>query len=355
MGLVAKELRLSREEAEADVISLSAVPSNDSLLDSLLTREWGATGGALWKGKLGVLPRLGASRGPGARIGNYRIAEEIGQGGTCFVYRAHRCDGSYDQEVALKIVHSSPALRERARLERNILGRLRHRAIAQIIDGDETEAGEVWLAMELVTGSHIDDYCAEHQLTWQERIRLMLEVCEAIGHAHALGIVHRDIKPENIIVDSSGHVKLIDFGIATSCEGDSQEEGEVAFTPGFASPEQLSAQTVSSASDIFQIGRVLEELLTFIYLPGHAARNLAAVCARATKHAPEKRYASVEHLRDDLLRVLDVQPSVAFPWGFLRRAQFLVAKSWHSMIAMATAAFTGAVCSYVVFTWQAWN
>jgi len=345
-------LNLSKLDLRPNCRDFGVVPANDGLLDTLLSREWGATGGALWRGKLGVTPTPGVFRTAGERIGHYRIEEEIGRGGSSVVYRAHRCDGSYDQKVALKVIHPVPELRERARLERNILGRLSHRAIIQIMDGGETDAGEIWLATELVAGTHIDEFCAERQLTWQERIRLMLEVCDAVAHAHAVDVVHRDIKPDNIIVSEIGHVKLVDFGISTISSADLPHEREVALTLGFASPEQLTGQPVTSASDIYQIGRVVEEVLSFVDLPRHAARNLAAICAKATKQSPAKRYQSVLDLRDDLLRVLDVRPSRAFPWSLGRRMQFFALKTWRSIAAFGTCALFGAACACVLAYWS---
>jgi eukaryotic-like serine/threonine-protein kinase len=315
-------------------------------LDRLLSRPLGAAGGPLWSGRMGSALMTSVARQAGTRIGNYEIVEEIGRGGTSVVYRARRCDGAFCQEVALKLVHSAPALRGRARIERNILGRLRHPNIAQIIDGSETDAGEIWFAMELISGEHIDACSTNRNLTWRQRIVLVMEVCDAVGHAHAMSIVHGDIKPGNIIVDAFGRAKLVDFGISSSADPDdgANPDEESALTPCFASPEQFSGGTVTPASDIFQIGRVIEDLVSSATdVSDFVALNLAAVVSKATRYSPAQRYENAGALRADLQRVLDMRLSDARPWTACRRLQFLLIRKRETWPAIAAAIFIAAV------------
>ena len=317
-------------------------------LDRLLLRPLGATGGALWSGRLGSPSVAFASRAPGDRVGNYAIVEEIGRGGTSVVYRARRCDGVFEQEVALKIVHSTPSLRSRARLERNILGRLRHPNIAQIIDGGESPAGEIWFAMELVAGEHIDAHCASRRLGWSDRVRLVVDVCDAIGHAHAQSVIHGDIKPSNIIVDANRRVSLVDFGISSAATRESAYDdaaGETALTPGFASPEQFAGEPTTPASDLFQIGRVVEELVASSRdVPEPVARNLAAIVSKATRFKAGQRYENAAALRADLERVLAMRPCRARRWSVGRRLQMLALRKRESLPAFAAVALAAFLC-----------
>jgi eukaryotic-like serine/threonine-protein kinase len=317
-------------------------------LDRLLSRPLGATGGALWSGRLGSPSVALRAREAGDRVGNYAIVEEIGRGGTSVVYRARRCDGVFEHEVALKIVHSTPSLRGRARLERNILGRLRHPNIAQIIDGGESPAGEIWFAMELATGEHIDARCTNLRLDWSARVRLVIQVCDAIEHAHAQSVIHGDIKPGNIIVGANNRVSLVDFGISSAATDESANDaaaGESALTPGFASPEQFSGEPMTPASDLFQIGRVIEELVASARdVPEPVARNLAAIVSKATRFKAGQRYENAAALRADLECVLALRLCGARRWSFARRLQLLALRKRESLPAFAAVALVAVLC-----------
>jgi serine/threonine-protein kinase len=318
------------------------------VLDRLLSRPLGATGGALWSGRLGSPSVALASRKPGDRVGNYAIVEEIGRGGTSVVYRARRSDGVFEHEVALKIVRSTPSLRGRARLERNILARLRHPNIAQIIDGGESAAGEIWFAMELVTGAHIDAHCANRSVGWMDRVRLVIDVCDAIGHAHAQSVIHGDIKPGNIIVGENNRVSLVDFGISSGATQETAHDdaaGESALTPGFASPEQFAGEPITAASDLFQIGRVIEELVASTRdLPEPVARNLAAIVSKATRFKAGDRYENAADLRADLERVLALRLCRARRWSLGRRLQLLALRKRETLPALAAVVLVAVLC-----------
>src|SRR4029079_4438624 len=162
---------------------------------------------------------------------------------------------------------------ERFRREGNILARLRHPRIAHLIDAGVSPAGQPYLILEHVNGQSIDDYCDEHALPIDARLRLFLAVLDAVAHAHANLIVHRDIKPANVLVNTDGEVKLLDFGIAKLLARDSgwgngttvdqlTRDGGAVLTPHYAAPEQLSGSPITTATDVYALGVLLYLLLT---------------------------------------------------------------------------------------------
>jgi eukaryotic-like serine/threonine-protein kinase len=153
----------------------------------------------------------------GKRIGPYQIVEQIGTGGMGEVYRAFRADDQYQKRVAIKLVRAgqdSGFALSRFRNKRQILASLDHPNIARLLDGSTTEEGVPYFVMELIEGQPIDEYCTNHKLSVNERLKLFLQVCSAVQYAHQRLIVHRDLKPGNILVTSDGVPKLLDFGIA---------------------------------------------------------------------------------------------------------------------------------------------
>ncbi|HKP69874.1 MAG TPA: protein kinase [Pyrinomonadaceae bacterium] len=207
----------------------------------------------------------------GQRIGSYRIVRELGHGGMGAVYLAERDDGKFDQTVALKLLKremNTAALRRRFQLERDILASLEHPSIARLLDAGTTDDGIPFLAMEYVEGLSLDEYCNQHSLDLAARLDIFRSVCSAVSFAHRNLIVHRDLKPSNIIIDDEGAPKLLDFGISKilSSELDQQNSATVTklgvMTPGYASPEQLQGQSVTTATDIYSLGVILYELLT---------------------------------------------------------------------------------------------
>ncbi len=205
------------------------------------------------------------------RVGPYRILEEIGRGGMGVVYLGERADGHFEQEVAVKVTRPSFDSREVRRTfaqERQIIASLQHANIARLYDGGETDDGRPYSAMELVDGKPITVYCDEGNLSIGERLRLMEVVGSAVHHAHQNLVVHCDLKPSNILVTPTGEIKLLDFGIAKLLDAaDADRDGERdsgarGMTPVYASPEQLRGEPTTTASDIFQLGLLLFELLT---------------------------------------------------------------------------------------------
>ena len=208
----------------------------------------------------------------GRRVGPYKIVEQIGVGGMGEVYRAFRADDQYKKQVALKVVRGgqdSAFVVSRFKNERQILAGLDHPNIARLHDGGTTDDGVPYFVMELIEGQPIDQYCVQHELPIAERLKLFLQVCSAVQYAHQRLIIHRDIKPGNILVASDGTPKLLDFGIAKILDTESvtgQIEATLTvfrvLTPGYASPEQVKGEPITTASDVYSLGVVLYELLT---------------------------------------------------------------------------------------------
>ena len=285
----------------------------------------------------------------GRQVGPYRIEAEAGRGGMGSVWRARRIDGRYQGLVAIKLVHASwigQGAEERFRTEGHLLARLEHAHIARLLDAGVLEGTQPYLVLEYVEGVPIDEYCRLHALGVAARIRLFLDVLEAVAHAHSHLIVHRDLKPGNIFVTHAGVVKLLDFGIGKLLEGERgpgapTRSGASALTPQYAAPEQLTGDAVTTGTDIYTLGVVLYVLLTgrlpftddcgsrveFIQAvvtrdpprPSAVAglatiprRSLSGeldnILGKALKKDPRDRYLSVTDFADDLRRLLNHEP-----------------------------------------------
>ena len=281
----------------------------------------------------------------GHALGPWRLEERIGEGGMGTVYRAHRTDGAYERAVAVKLLRrGTDALARRLAAERRILGRLEHPNIARLYDSGVFD-GAPYLVMELVVGEPLVAYAEHRGLSVDERLRLFLQVCDAVAYAHHHLVVHRDLKPSNVLVteDARGRpqVKLLDFGIATllADDGAALTQAGGAMTPAYAAPEQVRGGTVTTATDVYALGVLLYELLTGrrpYELGGRTARqverivcdvepprpsqasdpalgrrlrgDLDTVVAKAMAKEPDRRYLSAEALAEDLHRHLDGQP-----------------------------------------------
>ncbi|MEO8010458.1 MAG: protein kinase, partial [Dokdonella sp.] len=217
----------------------------------------------------------------GARLGAFRVVRELGRGGMGVVHLAERDDGEFSQQVALKCMadRASAAGTELFRRERQILASLRHPNIARLLDGGGAEDGLLWFAMEWVEGERIDVHCARRALTLDDRLRLWIGVAAAVQFAHTRLLIHRDIKPGNVLVDVDGQPRLLDFGIATLL-GDSG--GPRAYSPGHASPEQRAGGDVGTASDQYQLGLLLDAMLSSHRAADHSATSGLVSVARST-------------------------------------------------------------------------
>ncbi len=291
----------------------------------------------------------------GRRIGPYRIESLIGHGGMGDVYLARRVDAEYEKEVAIKLLpggfHASFVL-QRFRAERQILATLEHPNIARLLDGGATDDGSPYLVMELVNGEPLDRYAERLGLSNRDRLKLFCDVCSAVSYAHQRLVVHRDLKPGNILVTPAGSVKLLDFGIAKLLQPATPEAAAApsptlmqVLTPGYASPEQVLGKPITMASDVYSLGVVLYVLLTGQspyrssldtaedairaicdtepVRPSSAtasmsgkrserlSRDLDAIILKALRKEPERRYAIVEQLAEDIRRHLGGLPVAA--------------------------------------------
>ncbi|MBK8284162.1 MAG: serine/threonine protein kinase [Ahniella sp.] len=217
----------------------------------------------------------------GKRFGPYTLIRTLGQGGMGQVYLAERSDGSFRQEVAVKVVREGwdhLELLERFRRERQILASLNHPNIARLLDGGASDTGEPYLVMEYVDGVSIGEYCDRERLSIPARVRLFSDVCAAVGYAHQRLVVHRDLKPSNILVTRDGTVKLLDFGIARLLAADATITAprDRLFTIGYAAPEQIRGEIPSVSVDVYALGLLLYELLTGQRAYGRTASTPAA-------------------------------------------------------------------------------
>ena len=257
---------------------------------------------------------------PAGRVGNYRLVRQVGEGGMWAVFLAVRADDSYEKKVAVKFVRSSmdsPDLRLRFEAERRILAKLEHPNIARLLDAGSTQDGQPYLVMEYVRGENILTYAERQALTVRERIEIFVMVCSAVQHAHQNLIVHRDLKPGNILINKAGMPKLLDFGIAklVEAEGSGGTTQVRILTPEYASPEQVRGQAVSTASDVYSLGAVLQALVA----GETAGRDLEIILMKAMRQEARHRYRSAADLADDLRRYLDGRAILARDYSALER------------------------------------
>ena len=230
--------------------------------------------------------------GPGDTVGPYRLLRSLGHGGMGEVWQAERADGTLKRKVALKLPHVTwaPGLAERFAREREILSSLEHPNIARLYDAGLDPHGRPYMALEYVEGMSIDAFCNRRALTVAERLRLLLQVADAVAFAHSRLVIHRDLKPGNILVTDDGQARLLDFGIAKLMEGDTTQEtaltrvGGRALTIDYASPEQIRGEPIGTSSDVYSLAVVAFELLAGAR-PYKLKRGSAAELEEAIAHA----------------------------------------------------------------------
>ena len=296
------------------------------------------------------------------RIGAYRLVRELGAGGMGTVFLAERQLGDTRQRVALKLIRGFPTVEARARLarERTLLGELNHPNIARLLDGGDSEDGQPYLVMEYVEGDALLAYCAERALDIETRLRLFVQLCRAVQHAHQHLIVHRDIKPSNVLVREDGTPVLLDFGIGKLLDGTERDATATrVFTPAYAAPEQREGRQATTASDVYALGCVLFELLagtgiadrpdgaslprpSTVASDASVARRLRGdldrIVLKATDPTPERRYASADAFAEDIGRHLAGQPVGAVPDSVAYRARKYVARHRWGVVAAALVA-----------------
>ncbi len=336
-------LALIRADQEADKALFLA---GDAILDSL-----------------GAQASEPAPEGAGQRVGAWVLERTIGTGGMGQVWLARRSDGQHEGRAAIKMLRMAVAdahANQRFAQEGRILARLSHPNIAMMLDAGFGADGQRYLVLEYVDGERIDRWCDAHRLDLAERLRLFLQVCAAVAHAHAHFIVHRDLKPSNILVVGDGQVKLLDFGIAKLLEADADGQAHLtgealaALTPGHAAPEQIVGGAITVATDVYALGVILFGLLggrrphgcaqssplqlaravvdgeprllsafepsddlasiasarqsTPERLPALLRGDLETMVAKALKKGPAERYASVQAFADDVRSHLEHRP-----------------------------------------------
>jgi eukaryotic-like serine/threonine-protein kinase len=283
-------------------------------------------------------------------IGPYELDRVLGRGGMGTVYLAHRADGQFRQELAIKVIDlplATDLYRKRFRMERQIQAKLTHPFIARLLDGGVSDSGELYLAMEYIDGVSIVRYCKEQQLSLRARLLLFKNVCKAVQYAHQNLVIHRDLKPDNILVVADGTPRLLDFGTAkllTEFPEDNIEDltlqGFRSFTPQYASPEQVFGKPISVASDIYSLGvllfQVLAEAPPYVLKEFNTEEMFRVICTEkppkpsaiavsaekpdadldsialmALRKEPEERYLTVAHFAADIQAWLDGRPVMA--------------------------------------------
>jgi serine/threonine-protein kinase len=341
----------------------------------------------------------------GMQVGNYLIRSKIADGGMGSVFLAEHAAEDFEQQVAIKLLphHRLDAGATRRFVEeRSILAGLRHPNIARLIDGGTLPDGMPYIVMDYIDGQPIDEYCEAKQLDNRAIIDLVLAVCDAVQYAHRKLVIHRDIKPGNILVDHRGVPLLLDFGIAKLIDPDHDDPKltraeQRVLTPLYASPEQIEGQPITTAADIYGLGLLLYRLLTgqMPYAPtGTTSRELAeailsqtpekpstavvasgadamrqrderwarrqqralrgdldTILLTALRKSPERRYASVAAMADDLRRYCEQRPILArrdSPFYAIRK---FVAR--HRLpVSAAVAVIAGAIAMTVYYTRQ---
>ena len=358
----------------------SLLASDHATTDSVLVSPLAGGGAAAaFAAAQAVDPMIGRTAGP------YRVIREIGRGGMGCVYLAQRADDQFRRRVALKTVN--PALVDKHALhrfenERQTMALLDHPNIIKLLDGGTTEQGLPWLAMDYVEGEAIDKYCATHKLGVAERLTLFRTVCAAVHYAHQNLVIHRDLKPSNILITSDGVPKLLDFGIAKllrpefSLHTVGQTLTEMQpMTLQFASPEQIRGLPITTASDIYSLGILLYYLIagrhpytatslldlqhaicetepqrpsTVVNAikpdtkssvpPQRISVDLDMIVLMALRKEPQRRYASVQHLADDVRRLLEGRPVLARKDTLTYRVSRLISRNRAGTAAASIAA-----------------
>ena len=362
-----------------------------AFLESLPPLSWPAASGPD-NSDAQLLDAMADVESAGAIVGPYRLLRPIGAGGMGTVWLAERADGLLQREVALKLPNCAwrPDLVARMARERDILSTLEHPNIARLYDAGVTPEGRPYLALEYIAGRSIGAYCKEERLDVRARVRLFLQVVQAVAYAHGRLVVHRDLKPSNILVTDDGQVRLLDFGVAKLLDaGNDRQPGLTELvgrphTPEYASPEQIAGEPLSTASDIYSLGVVLYELLagrrpfTIRRDSGRALEtailetdpappsastttashrkllrgDLDTIVLKTLKKRWAERYATVDALGDDLHRWLEGLPVLARPDSARYRLSKFVRR--HAIaVAAATVVVASLAAFGVVSAWQA--
>jgi tetratricopeptide (TPR) repeat protein/predicted Ser/Thr protein kinase len=343
----------------------------------------GDTTGVGWRSA--PAPRL--TPGP---FGHYRITRLIGIGGMGEVYEAQQENPA--RRVALKIIRPdlvSPELTRRFDHEARVLGRLQHPGIAQSFEAGQVPSSSgptPFFAMEFVEGQPLTAYAAEHKLSLKQRLELFLKVCEAVEHAHRMGVIHRDLKPGNLLVDDQGRPRVLDFGVARATAADVQattlhtDVGRLVGTLPYMSPEQVEGDpdALDTRSDVYALGVVLYELLGGrppyelgkgrVYEAVRVIKetepaplssidrvfrgDLETIAGKALEKDRERRYQSVGDLAGDVKRYLEDRPIVARRPGVWYQTKKFAARN-RVFVLGSSLAMSALVVGAGLASWQA--
>jgi non-specific serine/threonine protein kinase/serine/threonine-protein kinase len=326
----------------------------------------------------------------GIELDGWRVTRLIGRGGMGEVYAAVRARGDFDQRVAIKLLRPESAQIERFQSERQILATLEHAGIARLYDGGVAQDGRPFMVMEYVEGRSIVDHCTLAQSSFDARLALFLQVCDAVAYAHRNLVVHRDLKPSNILVTGDGRVKLLDFGIAKLLDSHRSQltQAAIPMTPVCAAPEQLTGGPITTATDVYALGLLLFEMLTgahpwmgsdtpvmqamraVLQRPAPVASRTAeanpsapipaklirgdfdAIIAKALRVEPAYRYATVESLKLDIERAQRGE-AVEAREGARLYALGRTLRRYRWAAAAVSAIFISLGCGLGVAAWQA--
>ena len=300
---------------------------------------------------------------PGDRIGPWEIVGVIGTGGQGQVYRVQRTEGQFDQEGALKIIpeHANRGEIRRFLRERQLLAELKHPAIPVLLDGG-VFSGQPYLVSELVPGATLAHALDDQPMTAGRAVDMMLELCDAVSHAHSQLVIHRDIKPQNVMVKPDGSPVLLDFGTAHRMDA-SASTSNAMMTLSYAAPEQLSGKRATATTDVYQLAATLVQMLTgkapfraddpaaLMHnvmnqpprLPSSIPTELRRILEKALRKEADDRYRSVDSLQDDLLAWKEGTPVKAMAGGaWYRMRKFVhrhaIASTWATLAIIAIAA-----------------
>ena len=300
------------------------------------------------------------------QLGHFKIIKKIATGGMGRVYLAQSTMADVPIKVALKTIRIeliNDELKRKFQNEKNILSKLQHKNIASLIDAGVTENQIPYIATEWVNGKNIKDYCIQNNLTIKKRLKIFLQICDAMTFAHNKLIIHRDLKPDNILVNDHEQVKLLDFGIAKIVDENQKVQTHTQiFTPDYAAPEQLSGEMCTAATDIYSLGIILFEMLTnskrfnlaglaiaekikaialpkladlsdvqpehkLVYSVSNLKGALYTIINKAMHVDPNRRYNSVSSLVIDIENYLENRPIKAMNDSFIYKTKMLLLRN----------------------------
>ncbi len=267
------------------------------------------------------------------RLSKYRIIDSLNTGGQSEIYLAERADGVYRKTVVIKFISqrvSYASLKQQFMQEMQLLADLNHPGIVSIHDGGLTDDDQPWLLLEYIDGAHIDEHCETHRLDAPARVRLIMDLCDALSFVHQRGVTHQDIKAANVLVREVNQVAtpvLIDFGIASARRHEDSGHKELFGTPGFSAPEQMRGEHTDDRADVFSTGMLLAQLLVAgrsdnigllerkareaLLREAKVDREMIQIIDKATAKTPARRYPNADMLRTDLYNWLNGLPLIA--------------------------------------------